>query len=301
MSVLKTGVLVNANARRHKRGGALVRAYEALTDEVAVTTSLDDLPKAVRALQHRGVDTVAISGGDGAVHRGLSAVVREWDGPLPSFALLPAGTMNTVARGLGVRGGPARVLERVATGQGRRVVRRPIDAEQGRVGFLVGTGFWARFLSEYDARSGPGAVRAAGVLARGLASTLIQGPFVRALFESVPARVSLDGELVDGEQFTMVAAGAVPSVGLGFAPFTDIDAAPNAFHALAFQSRPAAVARQLPSLYRGGAPRPPDVGRRVQSLVIEAERPFTWAIDGDVQPETDRLVLSPGPELTLLT
>jgi diacylglycerol kinase family enzyme len=241
-----------------------------------------------------------LSGGDGAVHRGLSATIAAWEGPLPTIAVLPAGTMNTVARGLGIRGGPLAVLNSAVSDTRSLRVRRPIDAGAGKLGFLVGTGFWARFLQAYDARSGPGGVRAAAVLARGLASTVVRGTFVRQMFAPMGAVVHWNGERLEHEQFTMIAAGVVPGVGLGFSPFRGVLDAPESLHALAFSSSPMGVARQLPALFRGRPPASPDRGGLVQTLRIESSTPLDWAIDGDVQEPTCDISLRCGPSLSFV-
>lgn len=298
--MLTVGVLVNRNARRHRRNPGLVRRYQDLGALVVQTGSLDELDDAVVQLCAAGVDRVALSGGDGAVHRGLSAVIRSWTGSLPTIALLPAGTMNTVARGLGVRGGPMRSLRAAMAEHPSTVVRRPIDAGAERFGFLVGTGFWARFLREYDLLSGPGGLRAARVLGTGLVSTVTRGDFVRELFEPIEASVSFDDQRLAERRWTMLAAGVVPGVGLGFSPFAGILDQPDSLHALAFSSSPGRVAQQLPRLYCGGAPTAPDVGRPVRTVRIDSERAFDWAIDGDVQEPVSTLTLTCGPAISFV-
>ena len=300
MTARRVGVIVNRNARKHVRRPRLAHAYRETGALVYETGSLDELPDVCRELCAAGVETVALSGGDGAVHRGLSATIAVWKGPAPTIAILPAGTMNTVARGLGVRGGPLHVLERAVSNNPVLRVRRPIDAGLGRLGFLVGMGFWARFLQAYDAGSGPGGVRAAAVLARGLASTVVRGPFVREMFAPIEAVVDWNGERLEHERFTMIAAGVVPSVGLAFSPFRGVLDAPESLHALAFSSSPARVARQLPALFRGRAPAAPDRGGLVETLRVVASMPLVWAIDGDVQEPTSDLTLTCGPALSFV-
>ncbi len=299
---MKWGLLVNPSSQRHQRDPGLAdklgRALGAV--HVAVSSTVDDVPARAAELRRLGVEAVAISGGDGTMHNGISAVCAEWQGALPAFGLIPAGTMNTIVRGLGGGGRPDRIAASLRDGRTRHESRTVIDAGDGRLGFLVGTGFWARFLEAYDQASGPGPIRAAAVLGRGLVSTAVGGRFVRDLFEPVRGRVTWDGEVLDHDSFTMVAAGAVDQVGLGFAPFLGIGANPGQFHGLAFTTRPARVATQLPALFRGHPPKQPDTGGRVASLTLESETPFLWAIDGELQPLTTRLCCTAGPELDLM-
>jgi len=205
--------------------------------------------------------------------------------------------MNTVARGLGIRRGPVAGLRAAKDPATPTRTRSPIDAGDGRFGFLIGTGFWARFLREYDSRNGPGGLRAAGVMARGLQSTLVSGPFVRDLFEPTVASLTVNDDPPTHGSFTMIAAAVVPQVGLGFAPFRGVLDAPDKLHGLAFTSSPGRVALQLPRLFLGKAPSLPDWGGTVTRLQVDAETPIEWAIDGDVQAATAQLTLSCGPAL----
>src|SRR6187401_1218608 len=66
---------------------------------------LEELGAVARAFKARDIDVVCVSGGDGTLHTVLTAMATAYDGaPLPRVAILRAGTMNTVARGLGIRG-----------------------------------------------------------------------------------------------------------------------------------------------------------------------------------------------------
>lgn len=294
----RVAVIVNPRAGRAR---TLRRVVEALPGAmVHAPETLTALDAAAVALLAEAPAAIAVCGGDGTVHRALTALARAADAaPLPPIALVPTGTMNTIARAVGVRRRPVAVARALARGDTHAVSRTLIAADDS-FGFLVGLGFWARFLDAYDAASGPGPARAAAVLARGLASTAVGGRFVRDLFAPVRARVALDGEWLEPTRWTMLAAGTVDQVGLGFSPFAGIGEAPGLLHALAFSSGPLQVARQLPTLYRGGAPRPPDLGRRGRSMVIEGEAPLAWAVDGDPHPPVSRLHLRPGPTIPLL-
>ena len=120
------------------------------------------------------------------------------------------------------------------------------------------------------------------------------------MFEPLAGTLTWGAEQRSEGRWTMIAAATVDRVGLGFAPFGDIGRHPGQFHALAFASRPARVARQLPRLYAGGAPRPPDRGGRPASLDLETVAPFTLAIDGDLYPHQTAMNLRAGPILSVL-
>jgi diacylglycerol kinase (ATP) len=299
---LRIGVIANPAAAGHRRRPDLGDAFRTAVGDPALVIEPPDvgaIDGAVAALRASGVDGLAISGGDGTVHRVVTAIQRVYGGAAPPVALLPSGTMNTIARGVGVVGRPERALAAAVSGRSTVRPRTTIDVGQGRVGFLVGTGFWARFLRDYDARSGRGPLRAAETLGAGLWSTLVGGDLVRRWFEPFDADVVWDDAPLPDRRFTMVAAGTVDQVGLGFAPFRRVADHPGSFGALAFVSPPSRVAQQLPRLYRGMPPSSPDRGGLAHALSLRSETQFDWAVDGDPMPPTTRLDLRAGPSLRL--
>ena len=88
-----------------------------------------------------GVNTIAISGGDGTVNAVLNALFAHHPFPrLPLLAVLRGGTTNMTAGDVGLRGRPDRALRRLIecaarAGEGLSVIERPvmrIDPGAGR-------------------------------------------------------------------------------------------------------------------------------------------------------------------------
>lgn len=81
--------------------------------ELAQPPDLDHLEETVRSLRERDIDILCVNGGDGTLHKVLSALVRVYgDGlsgealtrvRLPYIAILKAGTVNTISRNIGLR------------------------------------------------------------------------------------------------------------------------------------------------------------------------------------------------------
>lgn len=91
--------------------------------EVAVTQKPADLPQAAAALAAFGMDMLAVCGGDGTLMTTLSAVTASepaTPGALPPLLLLPAGTMNTVAKNLGLPPQPEALLQAALTAAAAR-------------------------------------------------------------------------------------------------------------------------------------------------------------------------------------
>src|SRR5262245_26600804 len=69
------------------------------------TRSIDDLYRAAEEFKAADIDVLGINGGDGTIHVTLTAFLQVYGGAaFPKVALLRGGTLNTVARGLGIFG-----------------------------------------------------------------------------------------------------------------------------------------------------------------------------------------------------
>ena len=133
----------------------------------------------------RDIDVVCVSGGDGTVHTVLTAMLAAYDGAqLPRVAILRAGTMNTVARGLGIRGNAIDILNFVGRAtRPARCQRRVVGSSRDHqhYGFLFGVGLFARFLEVYYEGSEPGPAKAAWLMCRAACSSLVGGRLIRRI------------------------------------------------------------------------------------------------------------------------
>jgi hypothetical protein len=152
---LRLGLLSNANSGRNRRQldrlEALARRYPHVTH--LPTGHGGEVREALAEFARRGVDVLAINGGDGTVARVLGEVLEHqpFPGRLP-VALLPGGTANMTADRLGVRGslpGAARRLFDWSAGKQRgayKALRRPIlrvrfaDGRDNAYGMFLGAG-----------------------------------------------------------------------------------------------------------------------------------------------------------------
>jgi diacylglycerol kinase (ATP) len=305
------GVVTNPRRRRSRPGAAQALAYVlGERGELVAPGDLEALAHHARRFRDRGITTLCVDGGDGTLHRVLTAMARVYDGaPLPSVAILRSGTMNIVAESVGATLDRTRalgaVVEAQATGAPVPTTRRPllrIETGEGEpsFGFIVGNGVVARFLEAWEADPSPSPMTAGVLLARAAASVLVDGELSRRLARPYDGHVTLDGKLVAGTRWTAVAIGTVEQMGLGFRVFHRVAREPGRLQLVAIGSTPRDLARELPGLYAGrGVHRPGNTSATGTEVALTAETPFPYTIDGDLYVAA-HLRISIGPEVTFL-
>ncbi|MCP4809653.1 MAG: diacylglycerol kinase [Proteobacteria bacterium] len=303
------GVITNPRSRQNRRNPQLAERLAYVLGEkgrLASPTSHEALDEVAQHFLEHEIEIVAINGGDGTSHVVISALVRAYgDRPLPRIALLRGGTMNTVASGLGVRGEPHELLGALTTAYHRetplRLARRSLLLVDGKAGFLFGNGIISNFLEAYYEGSEPTPVKAAWVLAKAVGSAFVQGQLIQRLARPVNARVSLDGRPWQDMPWMALAAGTTDDIGLGFRPFYRSLQHPGHLHALGVGCTPVQLVPQLWRIYRSlGTQHPRIIEGVAREMIIEADEPLTYMIDGDFHRGGQRLELRVGPEVELV-
>jgi diacylglycerol kinase (ATP) len=302
------GIVNNPLARRNRLVPATARRLRALVDgegEVADAVTRDELDRAIDRFKASAVDLVGINGGDGTGHYVFSALAEAYgDDPLPTVALLRGGAMNTVADANKLRGTPEHLLkallERRRAGAPLRTIERDLLAvgERTTHGFLFGTGTIVVFLDAYYRTERPSAFSAAALLGRGVLSALFGGRFAQELTAREALRVSSDGEEWPDEPFLTVAAGAVPEIGFGFAPFFRCDEQPGFFHAVGVTGSTLQLATNLPRIWFGRPwKRTLAVDAVTRDLLLDGAVRF--AVDGELYEAHREVRVSTGPVVRL--
>lgn len=290
------GVITNPMSRTNRRDPRLAGRLGYILGEKGAFEApgdLDALAATARRFREREVDLVCINGGDGTVHKAVTALVHAWgDAPLPRVAVLPGGTMNIVASSVGVAGRPADLLEYLVAAYHADVpmptTRRWLMRFEGEgldptpYGFLFGNGIIARFLEVYYEGSEPTPSKAAWLLMRGALSAMVGGRFIRRLMLPWSGTVALDGSPWGADSWTAVAVGSVEQIGLGFTPFHRVPRYPGHMHVVGIGGSVVDLARDLPRIYRGVGPHQPgNLDEVAQTLVLRSEEPQSFMIDGD--------------------
>jgi len=303
------GVLVNVHAGTVQRDPQLVARLAALVPpgHLCATARIEDVAPALKQLSERGVSVLVLVGGDGTLSGTLTEVIESWPRPLPAILVTRGGTVNTISAALGARGSPASSLRRLLQREARprelvrEILRVQAEHAAPRCGLIFGNGVATRWLQAYYAEAEPGAQAASRVLARAVRSSAVGGDFARGLFEPFTARVSVDGEGVRERSFRLIGASTIHDVGLGFRPFLSAGSAPGRFHLLHTNAAPARFVLDLPWIWLGrDAPGSSLSHYNAARVEISLLQPEPWMIDADVQPPTERLVITTTEPLTFL-
>jgi diacylglycerol kinase (ATP) len=303
-------VFVNPRSRANRRDPRLAdRFARTLGDSgrVIAPGSLEDLMVRAKELAQHPPDVIGIHGGDGTLHRTVAALIQAFgsagDRPLPPIAILAGGTMNVVARSLGIRAKPERLLAGLvkgkAAGQAPELIVRRCLKVGGTFGFVFGNGLMANFLEEYYAKGGYGASRAVWILTRTLLSALVWGGYARRIFRRFRGRVTVEGQALPWKALTGVCAATVREVGLGFKLNHRADEDPDRFSVLAIHAGPVTLAQDLVPVHRGLGVNPRRAWSAVAStLVIEPEEAeISYTIDGDLYRANAPIEVALGPAL----
>jgi diacylglycerol kinase family enzyme len=230
---MRIGIVVNPRARG-AQDPRLPGRLQALGErpgiacQTVTTARPEDLPETVAGLG--ALDVLGVCGGDGTLMATLSALLAAPAGALPALLLMPAGTMNTVAKNLGLPPRPEALLRATLaaaqpgglsavpfwpqeTLRVRTYGETPYSAapppaaaaplteallqalpRRERCGFLFSGAMGARFLAAYASVPQPGLQWAVVLALRTIASCLYPGggTLARWLFQPTPTRLTVD-------------------------------------------------------------------------------------------------------------
>lgn len=324
----RLAVVLNPNAGRRPVDSVRVREVVGSVGHVAETENLSELNRVVRELLDDGVEVIAISGGDGTLNWVLNealAIVKDPEA-LPAFLPTNGGTIDFVARKVGVRGDAIGILSEVVARlrMDRSIETRSVDSLEltgalgsgeafHRLGFaLAAGGIGQRFFSKYYSEPRLGAPAIVSVVSRAVASfaaARVRAPvpqrwldYGRDVFRPTRARVWIDGEELRSDEQGAIHAGAFDvSLGGVFRVFPLASAA-GVIHFQAGAIVPMEMIRALPSLARGDKiPSEYLVEKAGQEMRIEAtgEEPLAPILDGESFENLRTLTVRPGPRIRI--
>jgi diacylglycerol kinase family enzyme len=283
---------------------------------VIETTSLDELDHAARAVAAEPesgperTQAIVLAGGDGSYMAGVTAFSRAAGGrELPAFALAPGGTVSTVSRNWGFRGGAVRyacrLLDAVARGSvvaTERPTLRIRDAAGGdRIGFIVGAGLVARFFEVYEREGARGYAGAARIVARIFTGSFVGSAFARSILEPSACTIAVDGEPAAFDRVSLACASVVRDLGLSMRLLYRAGESLDCFHVVATPLGPMRLGPQMPLVLAGH----PLLGPRVDALARSLTMRFpagsgAYVLDGELL-RADSVDVTAGPTIRVLT
>ena len=308
--LVAVAVFVNPGSRANRRDPGCAERFAKIlgtTGNVVAPPNLEELTRETHRVAAAAPAVIGIHGGDGTLHRTLSALIAAYlPRPLPPLAILPGGTMNVVASSLDIRAKPERVLAELAeherSGTSPTTLHRRCLRVGNDYGFIFGNGLLANFLEEYYARGRYGASRAVWIIFRILISLLTTGHYARRVFRRFRGRVQIDGTFLPRTDLTGVGVATVAEVGFRFKLHHRADDDPERMGGLAIHGSPISLLLDVLDvrLGRGLSPRRATsfVANRV---VLEPEdMETTYTLDGDLYQAQGPLAVELGPALEIV-
>jgi diacylglycerol kinase (ATP) len=308
-------VLVNGQARHVAADPGLPDRLRRAVGElgsVVVTGRPDEVEGALHGAGPLDDAIVAICGGDGTGMVALTALTSlqgassRGRATLPPIALLPAGTVNTIARSLGIRRRPERrlveIVARLRAGRPPPIHVHATISANDRVGFIFGAGLVSTFFALYDGSAHAGRIWAALQIGRIFVGSFVGSPFATRIMAPVPAKISVDGQPHPLDRVTLFLASTLTSVGLGLevtyrANEAFANEAFDAFHVVATDLPAARLGPQLPRVLAG---RPLRAEHLLDALAREVQLELppgaSTLLDGELFPEHS-VTLRAGPRV----
>ncbi len=303
------GVVNNPYSRRNRRHPQRMEALGYIIGregQAVATYDVADIHKLASIFHQQQVEVLGINGGDGSNHVTITAFIEEYgQEQLPKIALLRGGTMNTISNACGIRGSSAGILMNLVRKVRDKVpfetIQRDTMLVEGRYGFIFGNGLIANYLEAYYGTGRPSPWMATKLLVKGVASSLVGGPFARRLFKRFHSRVEVDGKEWSATTYTAMAAGTVNQIGLGFKPFFRCEERPGSFHFLGIKCPPLGFATALPKIFFGRKVAQKKIEEKVaERVVFESEEDILYTLDGDLHQTGKRLEIRVGPRLEIV-
>jgi diacylglycerol kinase family enzyme len=274
---------------------------------VATPAGLDRLADEARRAAGEAPSLIAIHGGDGTLHRTLSALISAYGGkPLPPIAILTGGTMNVVASSLGIRAKPeaflAELVAAARAGTAPSTIHRRCLQVGDHHGFIFGNGLLSNFLEEYYARGSYGTWRAIWVVLHTLLSLATRGHYARRILRRFRGLVKIDGNPLPRTQLTGIGAATVTEIGFKLKLHHRADDDPDRMGGLAIHGGALSLLLDILDVRfgRGLSPKRA-VSFVADRLTISPEAPeSTYTLDGDLYTNQGPLTIQVGPPLEIV-
>lgn len=311
--------LVNPRARRLRRGRLAADQVQAIlgrAGDVVITKDLAHLEQVLRAELGSDLACIVTVGGDGALHWAINLalpIARERGITLPPFLPARSGTIDFVARKVGLEGSPADILARVEARvrSGRPIESRTlatasfaIEPEHGEprevIAFAAAVGgIGVRFFDQYYAHPDPSPATIVAVIARAVSGFPFGTAHAKEMFRPQAAEVHIDGVRVPSDVHSGLHVGAI-GIDLGGVLKVFPLAKDGFLHLHAGELEATGIIASLPALASGGLIRGEKfietAGKRFE-VVARGDELLRPVLDGERYADLRRVVVTPGPDV----
>ncbi len=305
------GVIYNPLAGKNRKDPRREAKFRSILGDNGLFIRCADQESLLQAAENflkNKIDIVAVSGGDGTLHQVFSAVINHYGAhPLPQFACLRSGTMNTVTNSIKVKGTTAAILKKIVehyrTSQPFTTINQHLMKVNNTYGFMTGAGVIASFLSVYYSTKRPGPVHAAAMVSRMILSAIFRTDYNSRIFYPIKCRLVVDGQELPQAEYLFILGCAIRELGLGFTPTPRAYEKPGHFHLLAGSMTPPNLVSKVPAIWLGRDIRHPRLYYNgiAANMVLEPEESIPWMIDGDIYTTDQPLSFSVGPTIRIIS
>ena len=271
-------IIVNPAAGRGRARRAWETTIRSMLREggLSFTEVYEDRPRAAVPLAEQatrdGYEIVAAVGGDGTIHEVLNGVLGPSVARRPALAVIPGGTGNDFARGVGIPKDMITAARLLLDGARRR--RVDVGQVNDRYyGTISGVGFDAEVAAEVN--RWPKWVAGTVVYTAGILKTLIT-------YRCAPSRITIDGETFELPMFLIAAANTSwYAGGMYMAPH----ARPDDGYLEVILARDLTKIETLgilPKVFSGDHLKHPKVSHRAaREILVESDVPLAIHADGE--------------------
>lgn len=308
MAMPKIVVIANPHSGKNKKNPKIIENFRNILGakgELLIPQSLEEMEEKLKGLREQQVDIICINGGDGTIHKTITALFHTYgDGPWPKLALLKGGTMNNIARNMGipVLKNANKMLKEVVEGSNyKTITKHPLIVDETYAGFIYGTSGISAFLEQYYDGGNASAWKGAVMAVRSISSALIGGAYAGKIFASRPIQISVDGQKAKADHATNMGISTVTDVGFYLRPFYATLNRPDIAHMITMNCSPLYIAFALPQMWMAKPTNTSyieDMSGQVIEMNFTGEQSYT--LDGDLYPVNGAQTIRVGPAVEFI-
>ncbi len=305
------GVITNPKAKKNIKRPWIKDSLQRIVGDsgwVYETRSIDELPALAHDFIDKGIDILAINGGDGTAHVTLTnfiPVYLEKGLALPKLLSLRGGTMNTISKSIKHKGKGEEILTSVVQKykEGKEIqhVRQPVLKINEKYGFIWGYGIAGNFLEYYYKGAVLGPWQAFKVTARLIASAIFQTSMAKEIFGKHPTVMEMEGDTVEMPDCRAILICSIKEVGLGVKLAYRAYEKPGYVHIRGTTMNPFKVVPFVPKIILGKRVKNPGVIDELgKNVYIKTEGNPPYTVDGEMYKDANEFRVCQGPVLNVI-